>query len=370
VERFVALDRMRALAVVSMVQGHTFSALMAPGALPESVMQWHALVHGLTAPAFLFGAGLAFGIASYPRYASHHEGGPLLWSRLRRYGMLVLIGYGLQLPGASLWAAFRLRGDALAPVLRVGPLHLIALCLGLCQLGALWFKSERQHALACLLAGAAVAVGAPHVYAAQAGTRAGVAFGPWLDATHDSLFPIFPWASFVFFGVAAAGALLLRRAELPRALAWIGPGIALAVLAYVLFRVGVRWSDPKWFWHSSPLNTAFRVGLVSSLLGLLHLFRSGAPVDRNGWTALLARHSLVAFVAHLLLLYGTPFTPSLNRHFAGKLDAATASLVFGLVMGATMLVVRLWASGLKQRGLQLPWVRAGLTALCLFMLTR
>jgi acyltransferase len=362
-QRFVALDRLRALAVLLMVQGHTFTALMRPDALPNSVMQWHALVHGLTAPAFLFGAGLAFGLASYPRYASHHTLGAAFWKRMRRYAILILIGYALQLPGASLIAAFKLRGEALAPVLRVGPLHLIALCLGTCQLLALAIRGPRLHAALCFALGLTISIASPYVYSAE--LAAGPFLRPWLDASTGSLFPVFPWASFSFLGVAVGGALALRR-ELPRALVWIGPGIAMAATAYVLFLSGVRWSDPKWFWHASPLNTAFRIGLVLALLGLLHTL----PAREDGWTALLARHSLVAFVVHLLLLYGTPFTPSLNRHFGLRLDAPTTTVVFAMVMGLTMLAVRLWASGLKERGLSLPWVRAGLTVLGLFMLTR
>ncbi|MET0283672.1 MAG: hypothetical protein ABW352_04360, partial [Polyangiales bacterium] len=93
-------------------------------------------------------------------------------------------------------------------------------------------------------------------------------------------------------------------------------------------------------------------------------------VARDGWTAALARQSLVAFVVHLLLLYGTPFSPSLNRHFGLKLDALGVTLVFAAVMGLTLLAVRLWDSGFKERGLSLPWVRVGLTMLGLFMLTR
>ncbi|HEX5657645.1 MAG TPA: heparan-alpha-glucosaminide N-acetyltransferase domain-containing protein [Polyangiales bacterium] len=362
-ERFVALDRLRALAVVSMVQGHTFTALMRPDALPSSVMQWHALVHGLTAPAFLFGAGLAFGIASYPRYASHHTLGASFWKRMQRYTLLIVIGYALQLPGASLLAAFKLRGDALAPVLRVGPLHLIAACLGVCQLMALAIRSPRLHATLCCAIGLAISIASPYVYSAE--LPVGPFVRPWLDASTGSLFPLFPWASFSFFGVAVGGALALRR-ELPRALVWIAPGFVLAATAYVLFLSGVRWSDPKWFWHASPLNTAFRVGLVLSLMGLLHLLAA----REDGWTAMLARHSLVAYVVHLLLLYGTPFTPSLNYVYGLKLDAMQVTLVFAGVMGATMLAVWLWASGLKERGLSVPWVRAGLTVLGLFILTR
>jgi hypothetical protein len=359
-QRFDALDRLRALAVVLMVQGHTFTALMRADALPSWFMQWHALVHGLTAPAFLFGAGLAWGIASYPRYQAQP-----FWRRMRRYTMLLLIGYVLQLPGASLLAAFKLRGEALAPVLRVGPLHLIALCLALCQLLALAIRTPRVHALLCLLLGCAISLAAPHVYSAA--LDAGPFVSPWLDASTGSLFPIFPWASFAFLGVAVGGGLALRR-ELPRALAWVASGLVLAGTAYVLFLSGVRWSDPKWFWHASPLNTAFRVGLVLTLLGLLHALPG--RVARDGWSAALARQSLVAFVVHLLLIYGTPLTPSLNRHFGLKLDALAASLVFLAVMGLTLLAVRLWDSGFQERGLSSPWVRVGLTMLGLFMLTR
>lgn len=369
--RFVALDRLRALAVVSMVQGHTFSALMKPDALPASVMQWHALVHGLTAPAFLFGAGLAFGLATYPRYEVHRRGGSPLFARLRRYAWLIVLGYALQLPGASLLAALRLHGDELSPVLRVGPLHLIAVCLTVCQLAALCIESPRAHALVALLLGTLISACSPWVYSANAGQAAGPLLGPWLDASSGSLFPIFPWASFAFFGVATGGLLAHRPRELPRSALWVSFGFLLAGSAYLLFLSGIRLSDPAWFWHASPLNTAFRIGLVCCLLGVLHRF-SGEPRgdDAGSWTVLLARHSLVAFVVHLLLLYGTPFTPSLNRHFGGSLDALEVSFVFAAIMLATWLAIRGWASVVEERRLDPGWVRAVLTVVCVLVLTR
>jgi len=390
--RFLALDRLRALAVVSMVQGHTFSALMKPDALPATVMQWHALVHGLTAPAFLFGAGLAFGLATYPRYELHRRGGPVLYQRLRRYAWLVLLGYALQLPGASLLAALRMRGDELTPVLRVGPLHLIALCLMVCQLTALGIESPRAHAVLAFVLGALVSASSPYVYAASAGQLAGPLLGPWLDASSGSLFPIFPWASFAFFGVATGGLLAHRPRELPRSALWISLGLLLTGSAYILFLSGIRLSDPRWFWHASPLNTAFRIGLVLCLLGVLHRFagaptlviasveaRGARPLDslehtacrpRESWTGLLARHSLLAFVVHLLLLYGTPLTPSLNHHFGLSLDAPQACAVFAAVMLATLLAIRGWASLVQERRLEPDWVRAVLTVLGVLVLTR
>jgi Heparan-alpha-glucosaminide N-acetyltransferase, catalytic len=403
--RFDALDRLRALAVVLMVQGHTFSALLAVDALPRSVMQVHAIVHGVTAPAFLLGAGLAFGLSTYSRYPLHHRSLSQLGARTQRYGSLLLLGYALQLPGSSLLAALRMRSEDLTPVLRVGPLQLIALCLMLCQLGARVLSSARAHAWCALVLGSLVAACAPLVYSGRAGQGAGPLLGPWLDASSGSLFPIFPWASFAFFGVALAGYLSLRERPLPRAASWLVLGLLLAGGAYLLFWLGLRLSEPAWFWHASPINVLFRVGLVLCLLGLFQFYgevtrpprpsrRSRAGTHRaarfaaltkgyhataceppaaaagSGSTRLLARHSLVAFVVHLLLLYGTPFTPSLYKHYGQRLAAGQCALVFVAIMALTMLMIRGWVALQGEPRMATGWLRVLLTALGVFVLMR
>jgi hypothetical protein len=399
--RFFPLDRLRALAVVAMVQGHTFSALLAEDALPATAMQVHATLHGLTAPAFLLGAGLSFGVATYPQYARHARPGRALWLRLRRYLGVALLGYLLQLPGASLLTALQLHGEQLAPIFRVGPLQLIALCLTVCQLAALVLRSARAHAAGACALGLGLMALSPWVWSAQLGARAGPLLGPWLDGARGSLFPICPWASFAFFGVALARLLPHAgpaelaspgSAEAVRPApggAWLVSGLVLALLAYLLFRLGVQLSEPKWFWHASPLYVAFRLGLVMALLGLLHARRAGldpgacaslctadARADRAeqaaaaGWSELLARHSLVAYVAHLLLLYGTPFTPSLVHHLGLRLAVHEASACFVAIMAATLLATQAWASIAKQGALASGWVRAALSALGLLMLAR
>ena len=371
VPRLVALDRLRALAVLSMIQGHTFSALLAEGALPPRVMHVHAIVHGLTAPAFLFGAGLAFGVATYPQYARHHTGGPALAARLRRCLLLVVLGYALQLPGASLLAALHLTPEKQALVLRVGPLHLVALCLAISQLSALVLRDPRVHALFALALGLVVMALAPGVWSAQRGLAAGPLLGPWLDGSRGSLFPIFPWASFAFFGVACAGLHTFARDRPPRARAWLVPGLLLAGGAYLVFRAGVRLSDARWFWQSSPVHVLFRVGLVLCVLAALHR-RDDAHVapDPRSATMLLARHSLVAYVAHLLVLYGTPWTPNLAHRHAAQLGAGEATLVLVLVLAATWLAVHAWDWLTRERALAPGWVQVALTVLGVIVLVR
>jgi uncharacterized membrane protein len=359
--RFVALDRLRALAVVLMVQGHTFTALMRADGLRDGLGQLHALVHGLTAPAFLFGAGLAFGVATYRDDGSSRVSASAGRRRLFRYARVFAIGYLLQLPGASLTVALRLRGDALWPVLRVGPLQLIAVCMLMCQLLA-FVCGARRHAYVCAALGLATFALTPLVWEASLAQRAPMVFASWFDDTTGSLFPLFPWAAFVFLGVATAE---LRKRLSLRGIDLTLAGFALAGLAYAMYRAGYRLSSPPLFWKASPLNMSFRLGLVVALLGVLHI----GSKSHGLLTALLSRHSLVAYVTHLLILYGTPFTPSLVRSFAGKLDVLQASAVCGAVLIATALVSYGW-SRLGEPAQQHRWFKLALVGCGLMLLVR
>jgi uncharacterized membrane protein len=366
--RFVALDRLRALAVLLMVQGHTFTALLREGELPRGLSQVHALVHGLTAPAFLFGAGLAFGVATYPADPELDDARARSGKRFSRYARIFAIGYLLQLPGGSLIAAFQLRGQALAPVLRVGPLQLIALCLSVCQL-LTFLRSRRSHALVCGAIGLLIAGLAPTVCSSTLSSSAPLILASWLDDRTGSLFPLFPWGCFAFVGVAAA--YPLARAS-SRAGVWLVVGVALTLTTYALYLAGYRLSEPALFWKASPLNMAFRLGLVLCSLGALHHLpsaRATAPSARSS-TALLARQSLVAYVTHLLLLYGTPFTPSLVRYHGGELDLLQTSGVFMLVLTGTVLASYAWSRlGAPEKHAQ-RWVKLAVVVCSLAVLVR
>lgn len=369
-KRFWALDRLRALAVVLMIQGHTFTALMQPRAFSPAFSRIHGLLHGLTAPAFLFGAGLAFGFATYGRYERYRTFGPELRRRFLRYASLLAIGYALQLPGASLWAAFHVQGAQLELLCRIGPLQLVALTLGLCQLAILFVPTPRMHA--ALSAGLALLV----LAAAESVGRAGLSdrvplwFGALFDDAHGSQFPLFPWASFALFGVGFAG-FLRELARLPRAAWFVAGGGSMVALAYLALASGLAPFDNYWFWRTSPAYFVFRLGLIVVALGLLvrpgDARRAGREDDLS---ALLARRSLTAYVAHLLLLYGTPFTPNLVYRFGGMLNLGQASAAFVLIFASTLAITQLadWLE--RKREVATRYKRAGFVLVGLTLLVR
>jgi uncharacterized membrane protein len=342
-KRFWALDRLRALAVVLMVQGHTFTALLQPRAFSPQFARAHGLLHGLTAPAFLFGAGLAFGFATYRQYGRHRKLGLDVRRRFLRYLSLLVIGYALQLPGASLWAAFHVQGAQLELVCRVGPLQLVGLTLGVCQLAILIVPNARMHAAFSAGLGLAVLASAEYVGRAGLSDRLPLLLGAVFDDAHGSQFPVFPWASFALFGVGLSG-LLSQRERLPRAAWFMASGALVVGLAYLGLASGLSPFDGHWFWRTSPTYFAFRLGLVVMALGLLMRSSDGqrrGEEQDEGVYSLLARRSLAAYVAHLLLLYGTPFTLNLVYRFGGTLSLVQVSLMFCLILAATIAITML-----------------------------
>lgn len=340
--RWRALDQLRALAVILMVQGHTFTALLREGEFSATFSRVHSVLHGLTAPTFLFGAGLAFGTATYGHYDQHRTLGGPLGKRLGRYAMLLSIGYLLQLPGGSALATLDVHGKQLASLCRVGPLQLIAIVLGLCQLAILVVRDPRAHAACALALGMITLTLATPIARSGVAAELGVFWGAFLDDRGGAHFPIFPWATYVLFGVGCAGMLRGRALKL-RPLPLTALGVVLAVAAYARFQANGRELGEAFFWRTSPSYLLFRLGLVVSLLGVLHFWRGGGKQAQQGdsWSAVLSRQSLVAYVGHLLMLYGTPLSPGLSS-LGKSLDLAQTSLVFAVVLAATLLATQLW----------------------------
>ena len=332
--RWLALDAFRAVAVLLMIQGHTFTALLRPDESRGSWSSWHSLVHGLTAPMFLLGGGLAYGIVTGS--ATRAIG----WRLVRRALMLLAIGFTLQLPKAPLHEIVADRA-MLTAAMRVGPLQLIGVCLLLCEALRVTLRQPWQRAAGAGAAAFAISFTAPWVWQWHASEHGPLPLGAWLDGYSSSLFPFFPWAAFFFFGVALAGIVAQLHAALLIAL-----GTGAAALAYGLFVRGHLLREiygEHELWHTSPLYVAFRCGASLAWLGALWMFEHTL---RRAWPKLspldaLARGSLVAYVAHLLVLYGSPITSGLV-HLGQTLDLLEASAVSFLLCVLTTLIVLGW----------------------------
>ena len=351
VQRFDALDTLRCIAVLVMVQGHAFYVTLTAAERAAPWHSWHDYIHGYTAPGFLFGAGLAFGYTTLAnRIGEHARWTPTFRKRLYRYLSLFAIGYALQLPPLSASTSSWEHGS-LRVFIRVEALQHIGAALLFCQLLVVILRRRIAVAATTFLLGALIVLAGPAVSRMPVAELGPPLFGAYWTSDLGSTFPLIPWAGFVFIGVTTGAVLRGASGRLPL---W---GIALAFGTAGLLLVGLSLQlDLRWpavfgehpYWKVSPYFFLRRLGWVVCTLGvlaagdaLLRLLRV-EPGPIRGWVRRISQHSLVLYVAHLVILYGSPLSTGLNRALHGRLDWLQSAGVVALMFAALGLLLVGW----------------------------
>lgn len=350
-QRFDALDTLRCIAVLVMVQGHAFYVTLTAAERAAPWHSWHDYLHGYTAPGFLFGAGLAFGYTTLgPQIQQHASWGPTLSKRIYRYMSLFAIGYALQLPPLAASTASWEQGS-LRVFLRVEALQHIGAALMLCQLLVVMLRRRWAVALTTAALSALIVLAGPAVSRLPVAELGPPLWGAYWSSDLGSTFPLVPWAGFVFIGVTA-GAVLRK----------VTGSVALGLIAAAFFALGLSlvWISLQldshfpgafgehFYWKVSPYFFLRRLGWVlvalGALAGLDALLRSwsGSPGPVRGWVRRVSQHSLVVYVAHLVILYGSPISPGFKGVLAERLDWLQSSVVVALMFLALGALLIAW----------------------------
>jgi uncharacterized membrane protein len=169
---------------------------------------------------------------------------------------------------------------------------------------------------------------------------------PWpiaayLNGVRHSLFPLFPWAAFLFAG-AFTGFLFLRvRENFPeealRKYLWrmlIG-ATALIVASMVIEPFASRIYPTYEYWLTSPSFLLLRLGCVLLLTALMVWKEWKQGVSPKSVVTLIGRESFLVYVLHLLLIYGDfgkfNFQKWVNHEFGYPEAILTALLLVGLM---------------------------------------
>ncbi|HET6418057.1 MAG TPA: heparan-alpha-glucosaminide N-acetyltransferase domain-containing protein, partial [Polyangiales bacterium] len=347
-DRWRALDLLRLVAVVLMVQGHVFTALLDRGLRHGPWYIRHSYVHGLTAPIFFFASGLAFGVVTLRNWSDHTHWGPSAKRRFARYGWLLFIGYMLSLPGLSfreLWTSAS--PDTVRMFFRVDALENIAVSLILVQ-GLVWLtKKQRPFIGTVTVLGSALVLSAPAVWRLPIERWLPMGVAAYINVDTGSIFPLFPWTGFLCAGVVTAYLSVdPHRGSLRRRLGWglATTGGLLWLAARLLQDAGADPSGNQDYWKTSPIFFLTRLGLIllgfAALCALESLWarRCAAPAvastpgNAMGLLQRVGQETLVIYVIHLLLLYGSPISPGLNTLLGRELNLQGASIVAALVL--------------------------------------
>ena len=329
--RVIFIDLARALAVVLMIAGHTSSALLDPRYRAGPWADAWDFQRGLTSALFLLLAGFAFSVATTRHWAVHLRLSAAFGRRVRRFALFVLLGYALHFPVPHVAELASATDAQWRSFLAVDVLELVGVSLLAVQ--ALVLAARRRSVFAAASFGIAVALVAltPYMWGVDWTARLPTAAAAYLSPGTGSLFPLFPWAAYIFIG-AGTGQIYSRwgAAHLAAFARWgmLAPGLALVVLALTLGS-GV------------PGDVMLRTGCCFLILGAVaHLspYIGQLPYVFGA----VAQESLIVYFVHLCIVYGSIWSPGLATFYGEALGPAPTVLLVAALLVAMVALAWQW----------------------------
>ncbi len=351
--RLYALDLARFVAMILMMQGHILDTLVSPSVIDVSSFPWNIwhMIRGVTAPVFLMVSGVVHVFAN-KRDTSGRIRPDVLARRIRWALTLIGIGYLMVFPANRLWDLPYVPQSSWQTALAVNILQLTGATILLFAAVMSSTRSVASMGFRALVTALTILALTPIMYSQHVSSAVfPVWLVPYLNASTGSLFPFFPYASYLFFGVAIGTYLHAvpaegRTAQLQKYGWRVGGVIAgFALLAHaVAWKMGVPFTE---------LEHAGSIALVLRRVGLVLIIFSGCAWALNGtwrlrsWFSLFSAKSLYIYVIHLVILFGTPWFDGIGRTHFRQYGLADGLLLMVAIMASTLFIA--WAIDYAQR---------------------
>lgn len=318
---------MRGLAVLIMIQCHTFNSWTRTDLWQGGPYVLSQFVGGMAAPLFLFMAGVTFGFQM--ESLERRQPNPLRrWLvALRRAGYILGIAF-----------AFRTT-NFLASLPHADPNEIIKVdilnCMGV---GMIAFSvsavfDSRNRTRFAVAAALAIAAASPIVAnlpwdGAPALLREYLAAG-----SGRGHFAFFPCAAYIGFGLVA-GTIVKCAAEerLERLMQWsVLIGFALVFGAQYFATMPYSVYTKSSFWDDSPALILIRVGISLLMMAGAYLWTEFGAGAGWSWMQTLGRNSLMVYWVHVMLVYGDIIKPLKRALSISQAALATAALTLLMV---------------------------------------
>ncbi len=342
--RIIFIDLMRAIAVLQMVQGHTTDVLLADNFRnPDSLIYstW-VFLRGMTAPIFMFTAGIVFTYL-FQLVNKPFKENPRVKKGVKRGLLLIFLGYLLRYPTWTVFDFSQVSDSSLQVFFVVDVLQLIgASLIALLLLLYIAEKFSLSYYTVFLIALVMIFGLSPFFLTIDWNSFLPAPIAGYFYTGTGSLFPFFPWAGYVIAGgvlgaYLARHPLVFRSSKFSLNLATIGAALILTstfpdVLTNLL---GV----------TTVVNLAdtglvlFRVGfvlLLNALVSFISLKADSIPKI----LVLLGRNTLLIYVVHLVILYGSAWNKGLYDYIGKSLTGwQTFSSAVTMIAVMTLMVI-------------------------------
>jgi uncharacterized membrane protein len=344
-KRIAFIDLLRGWAVMVMIQTHIFNSTLRPDIMESVVYDVIKFIDGIVAPTFLFASGMAYAVATRRKMKDYLAFGTPLVRQFVRLSFILLIAYLLHVPRFNY---YHLRYEAGTTAWEIfwqsDVLHCIAVSLLLLQLLLLVLRSEKLLYRVILGLTVGIVFSTPIMWGIDFWQFWAVPIASFMNGLHYSIFPLFPWAAFLFAGALTGRYYLLAKdSESSGASgavdAWMKRASMAAaglILASFAFHPVARLIYPVYdYWRFSPSFFMLRLGIVLIIMGGMYLAEKTRGVSPSSIITLMGRESLLVYASHLFLIYGryggTTFTETV-KHAFGYPEALAVTIGLLLLM--------------------------------------
>ncbi len=330
--------------MIMMMQGHTLDAVVVPSAMDLYHSPWVIWFHlrGFTAPVFLSVSGMLFALT-----LKRSSGGVIraeqAWKRIRWAAILGLIGYLFAMPASNIFHLQYVDRAGWQSFFQLNILQHNALSLTLLTLVAALCRSDKTFGILSFGLSAVFCFASPWLNGVPWFSLVPEFIGSMLSYAHGSYFPLFPFSSYMFFG-AGVGSLLrsVPRERQSEALISLSRslGAVLALCGAVLYFVDplLSWMPKQDILRSMPSTVFLRESVV--LLSIVALSRASEFLSRHRrLIELFGKQSLVIYVVHLIILFGTTWFSSFGRMYFKSLPLSAGLMLAPVVVISTLFVV-------------------------------
>jgi len=333
VKRFPFLDWMRGLAVVIMIQCHTFNSFTRMdlrGGGPYVLSQF---IGGMAAPLFLFMAGMttAFQMDSLDR-REHRPSRRWLIS-LQRAGYILGVAFLFRFTN---WL-FSVPRAPLTEITKVDILNCMG--VGMAVLAAAALLPAASRVRIAVAAGVVIAAASPLVTHLDWSGVPALMQDYLVPGPRAGRFPFFPWVSYLAFGLAAGAVVKRAVAErFERVMQWsVLVGFALVFAGQYFSNLPYSIYAKSDFWIDSPALILIRVGISLLLMAGAYLWTEYCANERWSWMQILGKNSLMVYWIHVMIVYGAVVRP-IKR----QLSIPQAALATATVTGAMVVLSAAW----------------------------
>lgn len=334
---------MRGLAVIIMIQCHTFNSFARVDLRKGSIYVLTQFVGGMAAPLFLFMAGMTSGFQMQTLERRENRRVQRWLIALRRGGYILAIAFLFRLSNC----VASLPNPSLQEFLKVDILN----CMGLAMMAfsSVALLEFRQRVRLALVAAVTIAAAAPIMSGLDWNGVPPLVRDYLVPAPERGRFPFFPCAAYLGFGLAAGSLLRHTAAEqMDRFMRWavlLGFGLIFGAQYFANLPYSVYpHSD---FWRNSPALILIRVGITLWMLAGSYLWTTYRPTARWSWIETLGKTSLLVYWVHVMLVYGDIVRP-LKRALTTP-QAALATLTVTMLMVALAETRLRWKTRARER---------------------